>query len=91
LWAKIRPISPGGTAAWQEALLKEYAIHSHLIDSGTAGVNYADLEADIEVAVNDVAAWQGLHAFSGFVLWRDMAEPLRELCLFERVALWESV
>ena len=90
LWQELRLIAPHGAAAWQSKLLEEFAKRSNLYAPHESGMNFSDLEADLEVEIDDLDLWLGSSPFTGYDLCTSNSEGVFKLCRFERVGLWEA-
>lgn len=91
LWREIRLKSPKGEADWQSALLKQFALCSHLTSPDNMPASYADFQEDQQVAIDDTTEWLANNPFSPYELWKHQGHNLREVSRLERIALWSCV
>jgi hypothetical protein len=87
---KVRQRAPQGNAPWHESFLAGFAVNCHLVSPKGSVPDYADFADDQYIAVDEIDSWLAKHSMEGYHIWASIGNPLREICRFERVALWAT-
>lgn len=80
----IKLRAPGGVIDWPENILRQFGLQSQLWAVGEVPRDLTIIGADIEFANDQLAEWKKSKPWCGFMLWKDKAAALTELCRLER-------
>lgn len=84
-WQEMAIISPHGVLSWQQRLLNDFAVNSHLDSKPSSGVKFADFEIDISDVLDELDRWMAVNTpFDPCRAWKEVGHLLREICRFER-------